>query len=822
MRLILTLFLALLLLADLVSAQGFTNAGTRFTFGIPEGTERHPATATIGPPSTFISVVAQQDGCGVIRSPHGFSQSFSFRAGRVREVFIDTAWMQSYELGKNDKGFTVETSVPANLMMHVFVDGAGDATQLWPDDLLGTDYLLSGWSIWNDRGEHNRAQFVVTSPEDNTVVTIFAPSGLLPDVPPNTTVTVTLNRGESYIGKMDTTLERMRTTSHVTVNATKPVSVILATTCAYVPYGVQSCNMMLDAILPRKYFGTEFYIQPTNRATSSDVILVTSDKLNFIVTSTGGTPAVTNQGRLTMFVDRPTMLTSSEPVMMQILTQGSYVASLYQSDPGMVTLLPAQLHDDTLAWYSPPQVGGGAPFAHYITVVGEAASFNDILLDDQPLALKGTPNPIPGSNKFAMLAGLNVATHKLTSPTPVMGIISGYKDADGYNAIAGGVKYQEPPFEPPPPLVLSFIGDEQEFCRTFDATLNTSGTLGSEHQVIGFEVTITYDVTELHMRHAVPGTMFTGVNGVTIDTAIPGKITLRALPGSYLTGSGSLLVATFVSIKDVASILLTNDVRITTDRLCNKVFAAQVPTTITLTKDVEVREARVWVEPFAGRPGEIVSTDLLIRDLAAGDAVRELVIDLNFDRDFVTLQDVDLAGTSISSWSVTESESGPRSMRLLLTSSDGSFASDGKLATISFRVYLSDSTATTIGASATLASERFCPLTLSAADSVTMFRYSGDLCGDDLLISVMRNETLDLKLAPNPASSLVRGEIALPDCSVMVQIVDVMGSVLHETTTKLSQGSFELALPGALPSGRQTLRVLGTGSVSSAPLMILR
>ncbi|HET6511473.1 MAG TPA: hypothetical protein VFH43_04735, partial [Candidatus Kapabacteria bacterium] len=195
---------AILSLASEVVAQSTVNAGRKFAFGIPEGPDRQVGPGG-GESRIFLTFLGTTSGCAVVKGPDGFSASVNFNGTREREIEIPVSYMQKWEEGFNRKGFVVETTQPVGIELHVVFESAGESTQIFPMEMLDGDYLLSGWSLFDDKffGENNRAQFLITAAEDNTKVTVTAPHGLLPNIAPGTTFTVTLNAGECYIGKMD-------------------------------------------------------------------------------------------------------------------------------------------------------------------------------------------------------------------------------------------------------------------------------------------------------------------------------------------------------------------------------------------------------------------------------------------------------------------------------------------------------------------------------------------------------------------------------------------------------------------------------------------
>src|SRR5262249_52587754 len=151
-----------------------------------------------------------------------------------------------------------------------------------------TSYRVTAWGIWNDTDyygtvlEDNHSQFIVTATSDGTDVTIMPSVLALGGHPANVPINVRLNKGECYIVKADSTgIPNKSSLNNSTVSATKPVSVITAVNCAYNPQGVESCQEVIDELMPRRIVGTTFYVPVERDQDIQNVVLFTSDIKNF-------------------------------------------------------------------------------------------------------------------------------------------------------------------------------------------------------------------------------------------------------------------------------------------------------------------------------------------------------------------------------------------------------------------------------------------------------------------------------------------------------------------------------------------------------------
>jgi hypothetical protein len=123
-----------------------------------------------------------------------------------------------------------------------------------------------------------------------------------------------------------------------------------------------------------------------------------------------------------------------------LLTSGSDLGNI--SDPSLVTVLPPDLYNDTLLWYTPSLVAGGNDFYNYITVVFPTAQMSNVMLDGMSINSYKLPNAIPQSAMSAVQVPIEPGVHKITSPVGVYAVASGFQLADAYTFIPMGTGAQ--------------------------------------------------------------------------------------------------------------------------------------------------------------------------------------------------------------------------------------------------------------------------------------------------------------------------------------------------------------------------------------------
>ena len=101
------------------------------------------------------------------------------------------------------------------------------------------------------------------------------------------------------------------------------------------------------------------------------------------------------------------------------------------------------------------------------------------------------------------------------------------------------------------------------------------------------------------------------------------------------------------------------------------------------------------------------------------------------------------------------------------------------------------------------------------SDSGTRFNYVYE-CGDDMIRSALRGETLIKSLTPNPATNGIRLEFADGAGEAEVVIVDMLGKEVLRTSTR------DRIDVSRLISGTYYLRASANGSVQTRRVVISR
>lgn len=519
-------------------------SGRDFSFGIIEGSELLPG-APLGSFHLTLTILAANDtikeGCGTITSPGGYAQDFSFSGKQPTVINLPQSLLHLNDLGKTQKGLVVHTNEPVSLTLHDYMESAGDATQIYPNSALDTDYFCPGWGLWDDNvggtPENNHAQVLVTASQNNTTVTITPTVQTSAGDPPNVPINITLNAGECYILKTDTSHGGVAAgLSGTTVLSSKPVSVIVGVTCAYVPLAMQSCNEMMDEIQGRSHWSDHYYISPLGNAdTSGDVrAILTSDRPFFFTVN--GSPGSALSGRFTLpFNGAAEINTFGVKCELHEMAVGSTAAYLGLSDPTLVTVLDSNDWTDTVFWNTPHFVPRDTSFFdNWVSLVYPTTADNVAKLDNIPLSTYPGRQVINGSGMTSLVIGVSEGRHIITSPVPFAATATGFALADAYTFIpANTAPYVK---RDTSRHTISVTMDSAMACHGFGATYSVEPPFDAAEHVMSVTVTIQLDPTYTPLvqfeKHLTGENVFWSV-----DSSHPGLLTINIIGDPAIIGS---------------------------------------------------------------------------------------------------------------------------------------------------------------------------------------------------------------------------------------------------------------------------------------------
>ncbi|HEY6172438.1 MAG TPA: IgGFc-binding protein, partial [Candidatus Kapabacteria bacterium] len=737
LRIFLVFSLLLLGVAPVLS-QGLKTAGTSFTFAIPEGADRVSSEFT--PSRLALIIVSQYDGDGVVYSPSGVEIPFTFRANRAAQVELPHSLMHLYELGKTTKGILVRTTQPINLTYYLINPFASESSQIFPDDDLGTDYLVTGWGLWNDSSiftntyEDNRNQIVVISNTDGTDITITPKVNCLGGHSADVPINVTLNRGETFVLKADVFSTPVSSSlSNSSVRASKPVSVMMASTCAYVPLQQQACNPLIDHLLPISLStDTIFYAIPPSDPKHDSRLVFISTTPQFFVVNSNGIVYQTTTGRIVVSLNNPDMFLLSAPAICHMLTSGT--DNFPQSDPAIAPVLPLRNWGDTLLWLSPSFPFTFGNIINSVSLIYPTNDSDRVLLDGVPISTYPTRYPIPNSVFSALITPTLDGEHKVTSPVPVFSMMGGFDYAEAYLSTTTGVA---PPLPRPVTRSLLVSSDTAKTCSTFTSSVSLVDPVLVSESVYEFRLAFIYDSKLMTPVTITPSSAIASIS--TIGSSSSDTISLVIKSTTPLVLSGELLTVTFDVLKTPQqTVLRASSAESVLDfgYLPDRRGSGQE--TIQIYESRGIVDAKLSIVLRSVDLGDTTSGQLYLETTMA-DTLSELRVRVRYDHDVMTIYSVKTTSTVLAGWSVVIDQIDFETDEFVYTHPAGAALVKGKgiLGFLKATTYVTDTNATEIALSGFFTSASPCPLDVNALDTTGKF-VGIDQCGDEYLHAYMK------------------------------------------------------------------------------------
>ena len=838
---IMVLLLGSIVAPSIQAQNSLPTTGTQFTFAIPEGADNliDPSSGKNDSSKIFLYLISSTEGTGTLWSPSGVSLSFAFCRDTVATIVIPYELMHLHDVGKTQKGIIVQTTEPVQLILHDYFPSGGEITQLYPDEALDTAYRIATWGLYNDlffnqvtntiQSENNKTEFVITAPYDSTIVTVTSkvqPIGIPGSFP---IMTTRLDRGECLMIKADSTSLPVATSlSGSRVSSTKPVSVISASTCAYVPaLPFEACNELLNMESSKNFTDTIFYTAGFGRVTSYALLFISETPSFFVIASDGSSYQSNNGTLLISSVSQPLQCYVTAPAKCYELSVGFDASGSGLSDPSIINVLPRSLYSDSLLWYSPEHLGFGQYAAQFVTVIYPQTAESQILLDGVPLIDSATPKPVLGTSYSSMIAEVQPGLHRLTSPDPVYAHASGFSLADAYSYNIGA-------FLPPAKTItiassIDFDSTAAQTCRDFDiVVLLKPDPADNLTDVSG---TVTFDPTLSSLLTVEKGPVGKA-NFLTTNTTTSGKLSFDLSGYPIKTTGDTIMILHFHAGSKTGVTPFTLKVFLSVGE-CNTTQTAHV--TKTVTKPITITEVRdtSYVAFHLSIDNAKASEKTIARvslTKPLPDSITSLTLHLTYDHDLLELlhpADPITAGSvltsTISLLPITHPDPNTDDIHVTFTpAADASIV--GEFLRIPFLVYVAKTNSTTITSSFDLANQRECPLDILAPIDSTTFRML-DTCSTPILRQALNGKIVSIsRIVPNPVteSMTIVFDRTLPVSIAAISLSNVIGQPVRQWTEQILFGQSELHSPklGDLPSGVYYYDITVSGMKYSGSIVI--
>lgn len=428
-----------------------TTIGREFFLGFMENHRTETPVLRLDRASIIIS--AEEDASGVIQYESN-SIPFSVEAGKqfvyeFPQDGIDIIHRSSRQI--ENKGVNIVSD--GNISVHAFNFRArsADGTVVLPLPSLGKDYYVTAHHENFNPGVipggniNFESTLLVIAVEDDTRVeiNITAQSNDPVPIPQGSTISVVLNKGESYQVKSvgDLTGSRVRVVNS-TGDDCKNIAVFGGNKMTSVARDCDGStgDHLFQQTYPTFAWGKEYIHIPLAGRTSGEMVKVLAAENNTRVFVNGQQRATLNAGRHISFsFDRDELanITGDKPIAVTTFSK-SYQCNVQSGigasdgDPTMITLSPNnQLIKSTV--FSALQVEGIVK--HFVNILAKTEDAGLTVLDGQNIGAQF--QPVPGNPTYSYArVEISEGSHSLSNPEGVIGYVygSGFIESYGYSA----------------------------------------------------------------------------------------------------------------------------------------------------------------------------------------------------------------------------------------------------------------------------------------------------------------------------------------------------------------------------------------------------
>ncbi|MCH9826715.1 MAG: hypothetical protein K0U79_03100 [Gammaproteobacteria bacterium] len=301
----------------------------------------------------------------------GFTESVPVEPGTAVRVPLPAA----VDLPESDE--VVERGIRVRADREISVYGLSqevfttDAYLGLPDDALGTDYIVVGYSDSNaSETDISESQYLIVGSVDNTLVEIEAS----PLDPCGDDVRIMLNAGQVYRHRSCGTGD----VSGTQISADQPVAVYGGHECANIPTSQYDfCDFIVEQLPSTEAWGSRFLTAPLATRMRGDTFRILAATDGTIVRLNDRQIAVLDRGEFVQTdIKGPGQIDATEPVLVVQYSNSTEYDGIV-SDPFMMLVPPFEQFLDRYTFATPPQ---GFP-VNFVNIVARTEEVGRLRLD---------------------------------------------------------------------------------------------------------------------------------------------------------------------------------------------------------------------------------------------------------------------------------------------------------------------------------------------------------------------------------------------------------------------------------------------------------
>ncbi len=389
---------------------------------------------------------------GTVKNPiTGVTMPFSIGfGGGVDTVLVPTSqgYCQGSEASSNrNMGLLVTANDTVSVSAQNTKQYSCDATLVYPTEALGVDYrVISHMGDQSGNSSCYRSCFLIVATENNTTIDITPTVQTSGGKAANTTFTITLNKGETYLVQANTNKLDLSGTLIQALDC-KKIAVFSGSTRSSVLYGANnSCgasyDILYEQLFPINMWGKKFIVIPTiyqkNKQRKADMVRIVASLNSTTIRIAGRATKSLSAGQSdTVFITSNTVILASKPVgvcQFGLAEDCDKVFGGSDTDPMMMWVPPVEQSLKNLSFVCENAQTINKFFLNVIVKTSTRSSFK--IDGNNPTAAWNLVTK-DTSYSYIQQDGLTLGKHNISSPYGFSAVLYAYGDHGSYGFNAG-------------------------------------------------------------------------------------------------------------------------------------------------------------------------------------------------------------------------------------------------------------------------------------------------------------------------------------------------------------------------------------------------
>jgi riboflavin synthase len=360
------------------------------------------------------------------------TSTLSISAGIPLQTTVAAA--QCYNENSNvveNKGLYIIATDTVSVFASNFRNRSFDVANVFPIAALSDEYIVQTYAPFLNGNQFYGGELAIIANEDNTTVDIVPASSVKGINPDKDTISVTLNRGQTYqliaanpSGNFSGTYVKSRDC--------KKIAVFNGNVLSQVPDNIQAADHLFEQAVPVAYWGKAFAVTSSKMRTK-DRIIITASKDNTTVHQNGSVIKTLNARESHEIElsaeDGSCFIETSEPCAVFLYLVGSSVsADDFMGDPSMLWISPVEqkIREITFGTYETNEIKD-----NYVNIVVATDDKNTVTLDGANIA--GEFSPLVGNSALSFTRQkITHAAHTLRSSKGITAHVYGLGFHESY------------------------------------------------------------------------------------------------------------------------------------------------------------------------------------------------------------------------------------------------------------------------------------------------------------------------------------------------------------------------------------------------------